>query len=180
MSIGIGTLLALAAVGYAGSKKLAHHDGPIGPLPGGPLERGKLVDAATYDWSALRNGQLVEHQTLVPLRSRTTGIMVHEGQPYMPCDLGFIWRRAPWPGRAVMGTVWLVKQWHRQVEADGRLFVRIGDERIAVQAVRETDPERLSVLMDQIETAAADFVGQKLSPRPSPPDPIWFFRLDPR
>lgn len=56
-------------------------DGPTGPIPGGLLRTGTLVSEPDVDWS-FANGQMIELQLVEPLGSRTTGVMVHEGQLY--------------------------------------------------------------------------------------------------
>ncbi len=153
---GLGiALVALVAVLVGIGVVARFSDGPIGPFPGGPLRAGSLVSEPDVDWSFVdwesRPGRIVELQLVEPPSSRTTGILVHEGQLYVSADLGFIWRRLPGPGRGVLFVIWGFKQWHEEALRDGRVVLRIDGKRYERQAVRVTDPEA-----------------------------IWFFRMDPR
>jgi hypothetical protein len=69
-------------------------DGPLGPFAGGPLRAGTLVSEPNVDWSFLDGGRELELQLVDPPRSRITGALVFDDQLFVPCDLGFIWRRA--------------------------------------------------------------------------------------
>jgi hypothetical protein len=173
------TALAIAAVLIA--QRVS--DGPIGPLGGGPLRSGELVTDSSPDWHAiLGDGGQVELQLVEPPRSRVTGAMVHDGQLYVPCDLGFFWRRMPDARlRFILHVIWVFKHWHEDALKDGRAVLRIKGKRYERQAVRVTDPELLAALRSQMETAAASFLGQqKLLEIPVDPGAIWFFRMDPR
>src|SRR5882672_8339557 len=87
--------VALVIVSLIGTVLVAQRiaDGPIGPLGGGPLRAGTLVTDPNVDWSFLDGGKEVELQLVEPPRSRITGSLVYDGQLYIPCDLGFFWRR---------------------------------------------------------------------------------------
>ena len=95
-------------------------DGPSGPLPGGRLRTGAIVSEPDVDWT-FADGQMIELQLVEPLGSRTTAVMVHEGQLYVPCDLGFIFRRVPafHPARWMLSLIYRVKHWHEDVLRDG-------------------------------------------------------------
>lgn len=71
-------------------------DGPTGPIPGGRLRAGTLVSEPGVDWSFANDGRSIELQLVEPLGSRTTGSVVHEGQLFVPCDLGFFMAQAFW------------------------------------------------------------------------------------
>ena len=155
-------------------------DGPIGPFPGGPLRAGSLVSALDVDWSFVDTQGINEFelQLVEPPRSRTTGILVHEGQLYVPCELGFVRRNAPAIDRAVLFVIHLFKRWHEYALRDGRVVFRIKDRRYERQAVRVTDPELFAALSSLIQKKAPDNFFQE--PADPDPDAIWFFRMDPR
>ena len=77
-----GIALLLLAVALAGLMVLAcrFSDGPIGPIPGGALRSGNLIADADVDWSFAAETQLAQLQLVEPLGSRTTGVLVYEGQ----------------------------------------------------------------------------------------------------
>ncbi len=179
-SIGIALLLAGAVVAAILFLARRFSDGPIGPIPGGLLRRGPLVEETSVDWSFAEDTQLAQLQLVEPLCSRTTGILVHNGQLYVPCDLGYIWRRAPPPAKWLMALVWRVKRWHEDALRDGRVVVRIRGKRYERQAVEVTDSRDLEVLRSAVEEGAVKFLSAPLEDIPPEPDAILFFRLDPR
>jgi hypothetical protein len=96
-------------------------DGPIGPIPGGPLHTDTLMSEPEVGWSLSRGlfGE-IEFQLVEPPGSRIVGAFVHEGQIYVPCDLGFIARRtAEQP--IVLRCVFTLKQWHKDAPGRGRV-----------------------------------------------------------
>jgi len=108
---------------------------------------------------------------------------VYEGQLYIPCDLGFFWRRIPSAGlRWIGGAIYSVKRWHEDALRDGRVVLRIGGKRYERQAVRVTDPELLAKLRSIMQEQAKRYLAAAggLSDAPSDPEAIWFFRMDPR
>ena len=183
-------LVALAATIVGIGVVARFSDGPIGPFQGGPLRSGTLVTTAKVDWSRAIAGDgenrdaeplLVEFQLLEPLGSRTTGVMLYEGQLYVSSDLGFIWRRAPAPPRWMLSLIYRFKRWHEDVMLDGRVVLRMRGKRYERQAVRVTDPELLTALRSEVETGAAKMFGAPLGEMPTEgPRDIWFFRLEPR
>jgi hypothetical protein len=170
------TLVALWAV-------LTRSDGPTGPIPGGELTSGLLVEEAQIDWSAVLGDQAVaeiELQLVEPPGSRTTGAFVFGGHLYVPVDLGYVWRRVPdATTRRVLHLIWLLKRWHEDVIADGRVVIRIDGRRYERTAARVTDPILLERFRARVSDAAAEFMGG-LSPVETDPADIWFFRMDPR
>ncbi len=185
LGIALVALVAVFVAVLVGTGIVARFsDGPIGPFPGGPLRTGSLVSEPDVDWSFVdwesRPGRIVELQLVEPPRSRTTGILVHEGQLYVSADLGFIWRRLPGPGRGPLFVIWVFKQWHEEALRDGRVVLRIDGKRYERQAVRVTDPELFAVLSSLVQEGAARAglaLGESLPPDP---DAIWFFRMEPR
>lgn len=155
-------------------------DGPTGPFPGGRLRKGPLVSEPVPDWSFAR-GESMELQLVEPPRSRTAGVMVLDGQLYVSCDLGFIWRRIPAPTRWFAALIYQVKHWHEDALRDGRVVVRIAGKRYERQAVRVTDPRVIASLSAMFEQWAERTFSSPLGEVPTDgPNDIWFFRLDPR
>src|SRR4029434_4165943 len=101
-------LVVLGAVGFFAPRFV--HDGPIGPIPGGPLRSGTLADAPVGDWSFAREVKEIEMQLESQGRSRTTWILVRDGAAWVPCSLGFP------PG----------KTWYEDAQRDGRAILRLG------------------------------------------------------
>jgi hypothetical protein len=155
-------------------------DGPKGPISGGPLRAGELVTAPVSDWS-FAEGKVVELELAATGQSRTTGSLVYEGQFYVPCDLGFVWRRLPSAAmRGIASILWAVKHWHEDAMRDGRAVVRIDGVRYEGKLVRVTDPELLAKLRAIMQDKAAKYMHATLTDAPADTEAIWFFRLDPR
>jgi len=183
-------LVALAAVVIGIGVIARFSDGPIGPFPGGQLHSGTLVPEASVDWSLATGGEsqiqgteplFVEFQLVEPLGSRTTGVLLYEGQLYVPCDLGFLWRRVPAPPRWMLSLIYRFKRWHEDVVLDGRVVLRMRGKRYERQAVRVTDPKLLAALRSEVEKGAEKMFGAPLGEVPTDgPRDIWFFRLEPR
>jgi hypothetical protein len=131
-------------------------DGPIGPLRGGPLVTGDLVDGVIGDWNFVAEVPEVELQLVEPAHSRTTWILARAGRAYIPC--GFPNLR-------------LWKTWPHQAQLDGRAIVRIEGRRYRVdlKQIDDADLERtLTADLERKYEAAGGYSGE-----------IWFFRLDP-
>ena len=145
-------VLALAAVAFGARCA----DGPVAAFPGGPLRSGALVTEAIADWSFASAIEEVELESSG--RSRTTWIVVLDGEAYVPCSLDFP------PG----------KRWHHEALEQPEAVVRIEGHRYARRLVR-ADDEALRARL--VEAARA-----KYGPGPSGGDAsrIWFFHLAPR
>jgi hypothetical protein len=165
----IAVLLALAvgvAVALAAAARLA--DGPIGPIAGGPFRTGERVAGAAVDWESLADTPTVELQLLDPPRSRTTHIVVLEGQAYVPCGIVKV-------GPFVLLGQAFWKRWPGQVAIDPRVIVRSAGRLFEARAVRVTDPALHRTL---VSAQSAKYQ----IPFDEPPDPqtAWFFHLAPR
>lgn len=155
-------------------------DGPTGPFPGGQLRAGDLVSEHDVEWPVGEIG-MIELQLVEPLGSRTTGAFVHEGQLYVACDLGFVWRRIPAPTRWMLSLIYRVKGWHEDALRDDRVVLRIAGKRYERRAVRVTDPGSVAALRSRMESMVEEMLGSPLGELPTEgPNDIWFFRMDPR
>jgi hypothetical protein len=143
-------LAVLAALVYYGARL---RDGPLGPIPGGPLRAGELVSEPVADWSFAQDVQEVELQLASQDLSRITWILVRDGQAYIPCSLGYP------PG----------KTWYTLAEKDGRATLRIEGRRYPVTLTRVQDAS-----LEQALRAEA----QRKYPRLPPTDAgVWLFRV---
>jgi hypothetical protein len=127
--------VALLALLFLGARL---HDGPLGPIPGGALEAGEEVAVPVTDWSFAADVGEIELQLTSQSRSRITWFLVHEGEAYVPCSVGFP------PG----------KSWHRDAAVDGRAVLRIGGKRYPVTLTKLEDAEtseRLATLESEME-----------------------------
>lgn len=155
-------------------------DGPIEFLQGGPFKTGEWVDEPVKDWSfGLDKG--TEFELVGFGTSRTAGYILHEGVPYMTCDLGFMWNRFEGQTRWILNLIYIFKRWHKDAVEDGRAVLRIEGKRYNVNFTKVEDPELDSILRTKIEQAAREYFATDLGPRPTePPNDIWFFRIDQR
>lgn len=109
------------------------HDGPLGPIPGGPLASGEIVTQPVVDWSFATDVPEIELQLASQTRSRTTWIVVHDGKAYVPASTQFP------PG----------KTWHRAALEDGRATLRIASKRYPVMLAKLDDPATITAVRDQ-------------------------------
>ena len=132
------------------------HDGPIGPIPGGPLASGDWVSPVSADWSFAKDVGEIELQLVSQDTSRTTWILVRDGAAWIPCALGYP------PG----------KSWYHAAEQDGRAVLRIGGRRYAVTLTPDGD-ETLP------EFALAEVTRKYGRPPPGEGGAL-YFRIEPR
>jgi len=111
-------------------------DGPVGPLPGGPLRGGALVSDPITDWSFAAGEEEIELQLDSQTTSRTTWILVHEGRAYVPASTEYP------PG----------KTWHRDALEDGRATLRIAGQRYPV-TLTKVDDEALAAAVRAVAEA---------------------------
>jgi len=109
----VATALAISAIG---ALLLSRADGPIFVLAGGPLRSGERVDIASLDWANLDRFHELELEIVGAASSRTLWFSVHEGVPYVACDLDCI-------GGALT-------RWPQQIERDDRVVIRIDGKRV--------------------------------------------------
>ncbi|NNL66172.1 MAG: hypothetical protein HKP30_08020 [Myxococcales bacterium] len=106
----------LAVVVAGGALLLLRADGPWFVFAGGPLRSGELVDFADMDWPALDGAQDLELEIVGARSSRTLWFSVHEGVPYVACDLDCV------DGR--------LARWPQQIERDDRVVIRLDGRRV--------------------------------------------------
>ncbi|MDX1648323.1 MAG: hypothetical protein R3263_00585 [Myxococcota bacterium] len=153
LAIGVVVL----AVGVAATLFLARfHDGPLGPIPGGPFE-GEAEPQAPRDWGFVDRVPTVELQVgREEPRSVTTWVVQHAGEVYVPSGLA---ARKTWPHVAEREPMVLLR-------VDGRIFAR--------RAVRVRDPDlraRLSAILQRKYELGEG--------APGAGEDTWWFRLDP-
>ena len=135
------------------------HDGPFGPIPGGPLAAGVGVTEPVVDWSFVKDVEEIELQLVSQGRSRTTWILAFDGQAYVPCSLGFP------PG----------KTWHHDAAVDGRAVLRIQGKRYPVQLTKLGDAE-----VQQLADTVRSEVTRKYGRAPPGDAGVWLFRVTSR
>ena len=113
----LAAIIGLLVVTLAGGAfLLARADGPVFVFAGGPLRSGEQVDFADMDWHALDELHELELEIVGAESSRTLWFSVHEGVPYVACDLDCI------DGR--------LTRWPQQIERDARVVIRIDAKRV--------------------------------------------------
>src|SRR5262245_29403237 len=146
-------LIALVALVFVVAR---FHDGPLGPIPGGALTSGEVVRAPVGDWSFAKDVGEIELQLETQDRSRTTWILVNDGQAYVPCSLGFP------PG----------KSWYKHAAEDGRATLRIAGRRYPVTLTKLDDAEQ-----SKLEPALLSEVDRKYGRPPPTNAGVWIFRV---
>lgn len=117
-----GLLYALLGLGLIiGSVVVAARfgDGPVGPLIGGDLRSGDIVQTPIIDWSFATERE-IEMQLVGDSTSRTIWFFPAGDHAYIPAGLSF-------PPR---------KSWHVRAAASGRAILRIAGKRYPVRLVR--------------------------------------------
>jgi hypothetical protein len=152
---GIGiTLLGLVALVGVIAFGARFADGPIAMLPGGPLASGEWVEEADVDWGFAADIEEIELQSGDPARSRTTWILVLDGEAYVPGSLSFP------PG----------KSWHQEALTDPEAVVRVTGKRYRRRLLKVDDAE--------LEARLAEVLGGKYTPPPGGGS-AWYFHLAP-
>jgi len=175
----LGILLAIPCVAIGLLVVVAHfHDGPLGPVAGGPFKTGAVFSGDEPDWQELRDQETVEFQLLEPARSRTTWILEHEGRIYIPC--GYM--------DTPVGQLW--KQWPLEAQKDGRALLRVGSWVYERQLVRlSADDPVIPALGDELRRKYGRALESSGSPAGAAPvgirerianGSLWLFEMAPR
>jgi hypothetical protein len=111
---------AALLVAFAGSAfLLSRADGPVWVFGGGPLQSGEPTDFAAMDWAALDALHELEIEIVGAGSSRILWFQVHDGVPYVACDLDCIGGVLP--------------RWPQQIEIDDRVVIRIDGKRVSAR-----------------------------------------------
>jgi hypothetical protein len=147
--------IAVLAVGVIFAARF--NDGPLGPIPGGPMT-GERAAEPVADWGFILDRDTVELEVNAAApRSVTVWIIGHEGTPYLPAAFGSR------------------KQWAAELAADGHAVLRVDGTLYDMQGARVTDEALLEELRQVlIQKYELDPEGNFSGPE------TWFFRLDPR
>jgi hypothetical protein len=150
-------ILGIAALAVCVVFAARFADGPLGPVPGGPMS-GEWVAEPVKDWDFIVERDTVELEVNPEApRSITTWVVGYGGQPYIPGAFG------------------ARKKWTAQLIADGRAVLRVDGKLYERQAVRVADETLLQ------ELGAVLARKYELDPEGNFSGPeTWFFRLDPR
>jgi hypothetical protein len=182
----LAALAALFLATLAGGRiYMSRADGPVGIFAGGPLRSGPLADFADVDWRALDQLHDLELEIVGEGHSRTLWFSVHDGIPYVACDLDCV------------GGV--LARWPQQIDRDDRVVVRVDGRRVlarlahvphgtaeyaSVRAGRERKFSGEGGGLAAAETAAHNAVvdvGETLTGRARRAEPgDRLFRIDPR
>jgi hypothetical protein len=146
-------LVALIALAYFGAR---FHDGPLGLIPGGPLEAGEAVTQPVTDWTFAKDTGEIELQLDSQQQSRTVWFFVVDGKGYVPCSLEYP------PG----------KTWHKQAVANGAATVRIDGKRYPVTLTKLDD-----TIAQQMSGAARAELGRKYGQLPPGEGGAWLFQV---
>ena len=119
-AIGIGAAGCLL-LSVAAALLLSRSDGPVFVFGGGPLRSGERVALTDLDWSRLDALHELEIEIVGAGSSRILWFSVHEGVPYVACDLD------------CLGGV--LTRWPQQIEQDDRVVVRIDGRRALARLV---------------------------------------------
>ena len=112
----LAAIVGLVVASFLGGAfLLSRADGPLFVFAGGPLRSGEQVDLRDLDWNALDELNELELEIVGARSSRTLWFSVHEGVPYVACDLDCI------DG--------LLARWPQQIERDDRVVIRIDARR---------------------------------------------------
>lgn len=155
----IGALLGAIVLGVLVVAFAARFgDGPLGPFPGGELVAGEWAKSVPTDWSFASDAREMDLQLEVPLASRRTWLVVHEGVVYIPCGL---------PNQ--------LKQWPHDARKDGRAVLRLANKLYRVELEYVSDLE-LATQVARLSSEKYGFaVGDEFDP-----DAVWFFAVRPR
>lgn len=110
-------VVLLVALLAGGALLLSRADGPVFVFAGGPLRSGELVDLDRLDWESLdeRHELELELEIVGAGSSLTLWFSVHEGVPYVACDLDCVGGR--------------LTRWPQHIERDDRVVLRIDGQR---------------------------------------------------
>jgi hypothetical protein len=149
-------LVALIALIYFGAR---FHDGPLGPIPGGPLAGGETVSEPITDWTFAKETGEIELQLDSQRQSRTVWFFVIDGEGYVPCSLDYP------PG----------KVWHEHAVENGSATLRIDGKRYPVTLTKVDDS-----IAQQMGDAVRAELTRKYGQLPPGEGGSWLFQVTSR
>ena len=152
----VTVVVALFALLYFGAR---FHDGPLGPIPGGPLSAGQAVTEPIPDWSFAKDTGEIELQLASQRQSRTVWFFVLDGKGYVPASLDYP------PG----------KTWHHQAVANGTATLRI-DGKLYPVTLTKLDDAIAKQMGDRVRTE----LSRKYGELPQGERGAWLFQVDSR
>jgi hypothetical protein len=146
----LGALAVLVVVVFYGARL---HDGPLGPIPGGPLASGDVVREPIADWAFATDVGEIELQLDSQQQSRTVWFFVLDGKGYVPCNL-----------RSQI--------WHRQALVNGAAKLRMDGKLYPVMLSKLGD----AVALQMGERVRAE-LERKYGALPSSDAGVWLFQV---
>lgn len=128
----VAIFIAIAILFYL----IRFHDGPMEIISGGPFTSGELV-AAPNDWSFLEEHLTVELQTMLPPRSRTMWMVVHDNRVFVVSNYM----------NTKIGKAW--KQWPKKVAEDNRALVRLDSKIFDMRLTRHTEGDFIDPVLER-------------------------------
>ncbi len=113
--------IALVVASTLAAFLLSRADGPFFVFAGGPFRSGEPVALEALDWTSLDARHELEMEIVGAGSSRVLWFSVHEGVPYVACDLDCV------------GGV--LERWPQQIERDDRVVIRIDGRRANARLV---------------------------------------------
>ena len=138
------------------------HDGPMEIISGGPFQSGELIEDVK-DWSFLDGFQTVEMQTMMPQRSRTMWIIVHDNRPYIVSSYM----------NTFVGKIW--KRWPHKVEQDNRVIIRADGRLYNFSLTRIQSGPLIEPVMEKFTEKYS-----RIDPEDVRTGNTWLFQLTPR
>ena len=105
----------LLALYFVGTFLISRADGPVNIFAGGPFRSGEIVALGELPWKTLDELHELEMEIVAEESSLTLWFSVHEGVPYVACDLDCVGGR--------------LTRWPQQIDVDNRAVIRINGKR---------------------------------------------------
>ncbi|MFK7897320.1 MAG: hypothetical protein AB8G23_15885 [Myxococcota bacterium] len=114
-------LLGIALSYFLATFLISKADGPVNIFHGGPFQSGEIVVLGDLDWPALDALHELEMEIVAEESSLTLWFSVHDGIPYVACDLDCVGGQ--------------LNRWPQQINRDSRAVIRIEGKRANVNLV---------------------------------------------
>lgn len=113
LGIGVAVLVVVTALALF---VMGRADGPVFIFAGGPFTSGELVEFDAFDWEAVDHLTEFEMEITGAETSRTLWFSVHDGVPYVACDLDC--------------EDGVLARWPQQIRKDDRVVIRVEGQRV--------------------------------------------------